>query len=217
MIELYLVRHGKTVWNNEHRFQGAWGDSPLVEKDLIRINNLAKRLEGTKFAAIYASPVKRAFQTAQLLAKEMHYDQPVRVAEAIREINFGLAEGKTTLDLAPDLQSEMHLYFNEPAKYDGSLTKGESYREAGARTQFFIKTLLDTYPDGSKIILVAHGAILNILINAALGTPLNDYRKRGGLANVSLSILDVSKDKPADLVVFNDKKHITDEEASDTI
>ncbi|BDR56153.1 histidine phosphatase family protein [Xylocopilactobacillus apis] len=217
MIELYLVRHGKTEWNDEHRLQGAWGDSPLLKEDLHRVKALAERLEGIEFAEIYSSPLKRAFETAQLLAKAMNYEKPIRIAEALREFDFGVMEGKRDEDLPEKYQAEVSYFFKEPEKYNGEKLHGESYQQAALRTKNFIISLLKTYSDQSKIILVSHGGILNILINALLQIPLKDYRKHGGITNASLTRVNVNDDHSAQLIDFNNTDHLNYLDSTDTI
>ena len=62
-MQIYFVRHGKTEWNLERRFQGAHGDSPLLAESLNDIEKLGNHLKGTNFNGIYSSPLKRAFDT----------------------------------------------------------------------------------------------------------------------------------------------------------
>lgn len=63
-MKLYFVRHGKTQWNKEGRFQGANGDSPLLEESYETITKLGKRLASVTFDEVYSSDLKRAVDTA---------------------------------------------------------------------------------------------------------------------------------------------------------
>ena len=69
-MQIYFVRHGKTEWNLQKRFQGAHGDSPLLKQSLTDIQKLSSFLGNTKFAGIYSSPLKRARTTAERHAKD---------------------------------------------------------------------------------------------------------------------------------------------------
>lgn len=217
MIKLYLVRHGKTVWNQEHRLQGAWENSPLLKNDLQRIYALGHRLAKQKFAAIYSSPLKRSFETAQYLAKVMKYSQPIHVAEALREFDFGVMEGKRDEDLPQKYQFQVANFFKRPEEFNGRAIHGESYQQAAQRTKLFVVSLVDFYPSNSKIICVSHGGILNIMINALLQIPIKDYRKHGGITNASLTRLDVNDDYTAHLIDFNNTDHLKNLDSSDTI
>lgn len=208
MVRLFLVRHGKTVWNNERRLQGAWGDSSLIKKDLDQIDRLGHRLKGIDFADFYSSPLKRAFKTSLRLAESMDYQRPIRIAESLREINFGKLEGKRDEDMPAEDQLQINYFFKVPEKYDSILIKGESYQEAAERSRQFVTNLVDTYPCDAKIILVSHGGILNVMINAMLNIPLSDYRKHGGIKNVSLTQLEVEPNYKTRVIDFNNVDHI---------
>src|SRR5438067_12870457 len=63
---LLLVRHGQSTWNREHRIQGQL-DPPLSEQGRRQAELLAGRLRGRRFAGLYASDLKRAFKTAEVI------------------------------------------------------------------------------------------------------------------------------------------------------
>lgn len=62
-MKVYLLRHGETEWNVQHRVQGAL-DSPLTENGIQQTKNAAKRLAKVEFDAAFASPSPRE-HTAQ--------------------------------------------------------------------------------------------------------------------------------------------------------
>lgn len=66
-MKLYFVRHGKTLWNLEGRFQGAGGDSPLLEEAKDEIHLLGKELAKVAFDAVYTSDLQRAMATAAII------------------------------------------------------------------------------------------------------------------------------------------------------
>lgn len=66
-MKLYFVRHGKTLWNLEGRFQGANGDSPLLESSKDDLRQLARELWDISFDAIYSSDLKELLILLALL------------------------------------------------------------------------------------------------------------------------------------------------------
>ena len=80
-MQIYFVRHGKTEWNLASKFQGGHGDSPLLPESYEDIKKLGNYLKGTKFRGIYASPLKRAFDTAQVVQQSMGISLPVHVED----------------------------------------------------------------------------------------------------------------------------------------
>lgn len=89
----YLVRHGQTDWNRAGKIQGTT-DIPLNETGRQQAEQLAAVLKersgypaGTRIDAVYTSPLARAFQTAEILAKEGKL--PLRRLTGLRERDFG--------------------------------------------------------------------------------------------------------------------------------
>ncbi|MEO6224328.1 MAG: histidine phosphatase family protein, partial [Sphingomicrobium sp.] len=92
---IYLVRHGQTVWNRQGRFQGAM-DSPLTEKGRSQAtvvgNCLAELLGPQVQASLIVSPLGRARVTAALLAAARSY-HPIVLESRIREVSLGAWDG----------------------------------------------------------------------------------------------------------------------------
>ena len=88
MTTIYFIRHGKTEWNLAARYQGAHGDSPLLEVSHQDIRSLAASLAGVKFIHAYTSPLKRARQTAEELIAQL--PTPVALTVDERLIEFDL-------------------------------------------------------------------------------------------------------------------------------
>ncbi|HET6569628.1 MAG TPA: histidine phosphatase family protein, partial [Rhodothermales bacterium] len=65
---IFLVRHGATILTAEDRFAGAT-DVPLSDEGREQAQRLAMRLSGEPIAGVYASPLGRALETAQILAR----------------------------------------------------------------------------------------------------------------------------------------------------
>ena len=76
-MKLYFIRHGKTEWNLEGRFQGAGGDSPLLPTAIEELHILGKHLAKTRFDKIFSSDLSRAVRTAQIISSENHFPQEI--------------------------------------------------------------------------------------------------------------------------------------------
>ena len=88
--QILLVRHGRTGWNDAHRFQGRT-DIPLNEAGLAQAERLAERLAPWPLDAVWSSPLLRTRQTAAAVASR-HGMEP-RVLDELVEVNFGPWEG----------------------------------------------------------------------------------------------------------------------------
>src|SRR6188768_945662 len=83
---VFLIRHGATTASAEDRFAGAT-DVPLSEEGRGQVGRLAERLADCDMAAIYASPMGRTVETAQILAKP--HGLEVQIRDGLREISHG--------------------------------------------------------------------------------------------------------------------------------
>ncbi|WEV37812.1 histidine phosphatase family protein [Lactobacillus sp. ESL0677] len=189
-MQIYFVRHGKTEWNLEERFQGGHGDSPLLSQSLIDIKKLGQHLKNIKFRAIYASPLKRAFNTAQGIDDAMNAELPVIIDERLREFNLGKMEGMQFKAAEQKYPTQVNDLWHHPERYDGHQISGENYPEVIARGQSFAREVAQKFsnPD-DKVLAVSHGAALSAIMGGLLGFSLKNLRQKGSLNNTSLTIL----------------------------
>lgn len=146
-MQIYFVRHGKTEWNLASKFQGGHGDSPLLPESYEDIKKLGNYLKGTKFRGIYASPLKRAFDTAQGVQQSMGISLPVRVEERLREFNLGNLEGMKFEEAEKKYPKEIDDFWNHADLYDPSAIHGETYPEVIARGKDFAQEMAKLYPN----------------------------------------------------------------------
>ena len=157
-MEVFVVRHGKTDWNRECKFQGEQ-DIPLNEEGRAAAVKLAERLKDVHFDEIFSSPLSRAYETACIIR------QPVLKIELLKEISFGEGEG-VPFDKWMNTDEPRKYFFDEPAKYIPP-KGGETFESGIERMAEFVHTVLEPYynknPD-ARIMVVAHGAILAALM-----------------------------------------------------
>ena len=179
MTKVYLIRHGKTEWNLQSRYQGAHGDSPLLVSSYHEIAQLAKSLESVPIAHVYASPLKRARVTAQKLIDHLNRPIPLTIDSRLREFNLGKMEGMHFADVEAKWPEALHNFRHHPDKYDAELIESESFQEVIDRVGSAIKEFCRLNSD-KNIVVVSHGAALNATINALVGTPMAQLKDRGG-------------------------------------
>ena len=159
-----FLRHGESVGNAEDRFQGHF-DFPLTRKGRLQARALAKRWKGDKvtFDRIIASPLLRAFQTAEIISKELVI--PLELDPDWMEIDNGLIAGLTLEEAA---QVAPRPDFITPYTRYGQT--GESRWEVYLRAGRAIQHILDRQP--GRYLVAAHGGILNMALYAILGIPV---------------------------------------------
>ena len=161
----YLVRHGQTDWNRAGKIQGTT-DIPLNETGRQQAEQLATVLKErsgypaeTRIDAVYASPLARAFQTAEILAKEGKL--PLRRLTGLRERDFGC---KSWQQVEAEYPDEFHLWREQPMV--GIPSGGESRKSCEARSERAIRQILEE--TAGDAVIVAHGGILVFLMNYLL-------------------------------------------------
>ena len=207
MTKVYLIRHGKTQWNLESRYQGANGDSPLLKDSYREIELLASSLQRIPFEHAYTSPLKRARVTAQALLNHLNPEIPLTIDSRLKEFNLGKMEGMHFEDVAAKWPEVLKNFRHHPDKYDESLVEGESFLEVIARFRAAIEEYCRQYPNGN-ILVISHGAALNAAINALIGTPLAHLKDRGGLSNTSTTILITNDGRHFELEKWNDTSYL---------
>ena len=95
---IVLARHGETAWNRERRFQGSREDVALNDAGREQARELAERAAGEGFAALYASPLARARETAEIIGARIGLE--VRLDERLREHDVGDWTGRLKDDVA---------------------------------------------------------------------------------------------------------------------
>ena len=120
MTKLFFVRHGKTEWNLERRYQGARGDSPLLDQSYQEIKELSQYLQQFEFTKVYASPIKRARITAQEILKHLNNPPRLQLDDAFKEFNLGKMEGMKFSDVKREFPHEYQacLLYTSPSPRD---------------------------------------------------------------------------------------------------
>lgn len=205
-MEIYFVRHGKTEWNLERRFQGGHGDSHLLPESYADIEKLGKYLRKTKFRAVYASPLERARTTALKLEEAMNCSLPVHIDERLREMNLGKMEGEKFDKIAELYSEQIDDFWHHPEKFDAASIDAESYPHAMERGLSFGREMSMKYPGKEdKILVVSHGAVLSAIMGALLGYDVKHVRQNGVIYNTSVTILASRPDgQYFDLVKWSD-------------
>ncbi len=152
-MKLYLIRHGETDWNRRRLVLGRT-DIPLNEAGRCQAKDAARALQDTRFAAIYASPLSRAFETAQTIAAANRHPCGIQTAECLVEQNYGTYEA--TDWLAPVFQETRK-------RYTERMPGGESLLDLIARVHPFLQQLEQQYGPEDNVLVVTHNSICGII------------------------------------------------------
>lgn len=161
----YLVRHGETEYNRKGIVQGREINSTLNETGHAQAQCLAERLADVPFDAIYTSTLKRAEQTAAVLAKR-HPEVPLYRMADLEEMSWGKYEGRPT---TPDLLEAFEAIKAQwrAGAFDHSIDGGESILDVQERALRAIRSIEEQHR-GQTVLVVAHGRFLRVLIASLL-------------------------------------------------
>lgn len=189
VADLILVRHGVTGWNREHRFQGGI-DIPLADDGHEQARRAAQRLateaprRAPPIRALYSSPLSRAMQTAEPIARAL--DLAIGHDEGVHERRYGAFEGLTHVELQRDMADDFARWrAREP---DFVLPGGgESLRGFHQRVDEALRRIAARHA-GEAVVIVTHGGVLDCAYRIATDFPLSEPRKHE-LLNASLNTL----------------------------
>ncbi|HEM4412306.1 TPA: histidine phosphatase family protein [Streptococcus suis] len=204
-MKIYFVRHGKTEWNLEGRFQGYSGDSALLPQAFEELELLGKHLSDLPFDAIYSSDLQRAKITAEQIARANHHCQTVQTTPQLREWSFGKLEGSKMAIFRSIYPKQARALKHNLALFDNDLFEAESVHQVTQRMVDFVQSLKGQ--DMDTVLIVSHGAILTASIHRLLGFTSAQLRHRGSLDNASISILETTDFKHFTELAWNDTSY----------
>ena len=189
--DFYLFRHGQTDMNAAGRWQGCGIDLPLNATGREQAAELAAELKSAGLEVIFSSPLKRAVETAEIVAEALNV--PVCIENGLIEGCFGEAEGKTKQEinsLFPQTAEQWHSL--EPDFMDVRFKGGESKREIQQR---ILKSL-------KKIAAESDRNIIGVSVHSAV--------VRCFMLLFGLKLYTIPHGKPFHLIVDNNEFKIID-------
>ena len=204
-MKLYFVRHGRTLWNLEGRFQGASGDSPLLPDSIDILKQLGQYLKEIPFDTIYSSDLPRAVKSAEIIQSQLQAPCPLKSIPDLREWQLGKLEGLKITTLNSIYPQQIKAFRSNLAQFDTRMFEAESLYSTTQRTIQFIKSLKES--PAERILIVGHGANLTASLRTLLGYKEAHLRKDGGLANASLTVLETDDFETFTLKRWNDTSY----------
>lgn len=203
MTTMYLIRHAATPANLQKpaKLQGRRSDPALAPVGLIQAEATRDLMASKRLDAIYTSPLRRAMQTATIIA-EPHRLTPTTV-EQITECDVGLWEGKSWEEIREENPTEYDLYYANPA-LNGYLG-GENFAQVHERATAAIEELFRKH-DGQTFAVVSHHIVNRTYLAGALG--LGPAKGRSvSLDNCGISVVTKSRGKTS-VVTVNSAFHV---------
>jgi len=172
-----LIRHGETDWNASGRLQGR-EDIELNSAGREQAVQLTRYLLKSEWDVIISSPLKRALESARIIASGLSLPDPVTLDE-LRERNYGAASG-----MLPDERRRLYP--------DGKFPGQEEFDDLRTRSMRGVMSITGLYT-GKRIIVVSHGAWINSVLYTLSSGEFGSFKTR--LKNACINLLIYSDNK----------------------
>jgi broad specificity phosphatase PhoE len=169
---ILLTRHGETDWNAASRFQGH-ADPPLNDRGREQARALARELAAAPPDALYSSPLRRAAETAAIVAD--HLGLEVCHVEDLREIDVGDWQGLTRAEVDERYPGALGRWLAGAHGWEN----GETYDELAARVLAALHRIAAGHL-GQRVLVVAHGGPIRTVRAHVERTSVVASRRAGG-------------------------------------
>ena len=211
LTEFWVIRHGETLWNASGQAQGHT-DIQLNEEGRSQAQQLAQRLKGLNFSALYSSDLMRARETAQIASALLEGEPLSLLLEPrLREIDVGHFSGKNWREIHADFPE-----YYESLRADPWGTRrpgGESMADLYARVQNALLELSERH-SGERVLIFTHGGVVRVAVSLALGGGLQDVWARLSIENTSITRM-LYGAEGGKLLSYNDVAHLEQSKSVD--
>jgi phosphoserine phosphatase len=206
---LYLLRHGETAWNAEWRIQGV-SNQPLNDIGKSQAKALIPPLMGRPITTIYTSQLRRARETAEILAEglggfSLHED------ERLAELDQGELDGMVIAEIKEKYADFWKQWRAHPA--DAQTPGGECMNELQARAWEAVESIRDKHL-GEMVVAVSHNLAITAILCRILGMDLNTMRCLRQ-HNAAINLIEYSHERGWGVVMMNVLTHLNGSLATD--
>jgi broad specificity phosphatase PhoE len=200
---IFLLRHGATALNRQvpYRLQGRRTDPDLDELGRAQAGRAEVALGNVDLAAVYASPLRRALQTAEVVGRP-HGRHPVAVPE-LTEAELGRWEGLTWAEVEEREPEQYRRFLDHPGTEP--YPEGESFLDVQRRVTPALAALAAQHA-GEAIAVVGHNVVNRAYLAGVLGLPI-DAARAIRQANGGINEVRYAEGKPT-LITLNAELHL---------
>lgn len=159
-MEIVFIRHGQTDLNKTGRIQGSSIDAELNEAGRNLAIKSAKNFDESEFDKVFASPMKRAVETARIFTKD---NKDIVLDKRLMEFDYGEWDGKLLTEMKEKYPDAIDPWGKADKGYEKYAPHGETFAHLRERCAAFIAEMKEKYPD-DKILVVAHGTLIRMMI-----------------------------------------------------
>lgn len=189
-MRIYLIRHSESIDDVENCYGGI-ADFDLTENGKEKVRQYRKQTDDFGIQKIYASPYKRAYQTAQILNENIKVE--LKVIEDIRELNSHGIRSGVNKELAKEIFSYVFQKeeYKDTGYYQGkTFLGGEDIEEFDNRVKGAIDSIIKDSIELKTVAIVTHGNVCKSIFKNILNVD-----KKIELDDLATAILDYHDDK----------------------
>ncbi|MEM6751684.1 MAG: histidine phosphatase family protein [Cyanobacteria bacterium P01_C01_bin.38] len=193
-----LVRHGRSTYNEQQRYQGCCDESVLTEKGKYQALKTGLALSKIKFDAVYASPLQRTQETAKDILKVNKYSTKIILNSNLKEVDLPGWQGLQYKYVRQEFAEQYRIWEETPHEFtieniesNGQTlikTKTKPVLQLYKKAQQFWQEILPLHR-GKTILVVSHGGTIRALLSAATKIKPHNYHAIQQ-SNSSINILD---------------------------
>lgn len=200
-LTIYLLRHGETDASRDGGYCGR-SDPELTPAGLEMAEDFAAAYKEHPWREVYVSPMRRTRATARPLCEAANRE--MRIRDGLRELDFGLWEGKTPAEVERDHHEDYSRWLADAGW--NAPTGGERGIDVARRVLVVLDEIQRDHTNGD-VLVVAHKATIRIVLCALLGIDIGGYRDRIGISVASLAVVKFQHNGPM-LARLGDRSHL---------
>ena len=166
--ELLLIRHGQSTANERGIWQGQM-EFPLSEVGRWQAHRLGRALAGERFDGFYSSPLARAFETAEIVGREVSFPGAIVAIEGLMERHGGSLEGTTHAQREARNPELVKKFLALPEEERWTLVGAETDEAVLERFERAISDIRTRHAAGARIVVVSHGGAMRVYLRDRFG------------------------------------------------
>lgn len=208
--EMILVRHGQSTANASGVWQGQL-DFPLSGQGRQQALYAGRALKGTKISGIYASPLSRAFETAEIIAREVGFSGEVVPVPGLMERHGGILEGHTWAEQEARNPEFARKFLALPEEERWTLVGAEADEEILARFESALSGIRSRVgATGGPFVVVSHGGVMRAFLRNLFGPSVLPGTERAPNASITRLLWDTAQpDAAPRLLQIASTRHLT--------
>ncbi len=208
------MRHGQSTANARGVWQGQM-EFPLSEEGQRQAALAGRALSGTDYDAIYSSPLARAFQTAEIIARESGFAGEVVPVRGLIERHGGVLEGHTWAAQEERDPEFARKFLSLPEEERWVFAGAETDEEVMARFEAAMDEIRARHPEGSRVVIVSHGGSMRAFLRDRFGTGVLPGTHRAANASITRIAWGRNGTGP-ELLELASTEHLTGQSGPDT-